>query len=77
MTRQDLAALRAQISLVRLTDRPKLDREWQRLRAEHAARREIERAYQKLSQKIETLNFELDRTLDAQCNKISRRSSHT
>ncbi len=60
MTRQDLVVMRARISMTRLRERAKLDREWQRLRAEQAAGRDIEQSYQKLSQRIEALAAQVD-----------------
>ena len=60
MSRQDLAALRARISKTRLRERPKLDRDWQRLRAEQAAGRDIEPSFQKLLHKIDALTAQVD-----------------
>jgi ATP-dependent RNA helicase HrpA len=54
MTAQELLALRARISMTRLSERPRLDREWQRLRAQQAQGRDIDAACLKLQQRIDT-----------------------
>ena len=53
MDRQDLNALRTRISLTRLSERPRLDREWQRLRAQQSQGRDIRDACLKLQQRID------------------------
>ncbi len=53
MTPQDLHALRARIALTRLSERPRLDREWQRLRGQLSQRRDITEQVERLTQRIE------------------------
>jgi ATP-dependent helicase HrpA len=57
---QELAALQARITLTRLTERPRLDRAWQRLRAQHVASQDINAAAQKLRQRIDASVMQLD-----------------
>ncbi len=54
MTAQELQDLRARIALTRLIERPRLDREWQRLRAQQTQGRDIDAAAAKLAQRIDT-----------------------
>ena len=46
--------MRARIAMTRLLERPKLDREWQRLQSQHAAGRDVNAAVLKLTQRIES-----------------------
>ncbi|MGE0113957.1 MAG: ATP-dependent RNA helicase HrpA [Steroidobacteraceae bacterium] len=60
MTQQALMALRARIALTRLTERPPLDREWQRLRTRQAQGRDIAEAFEKLAQRIDASILRLE-----------------
>lgn len=53
MTREEIAALRVRIAMTRFVERPKLDREWQRLRSHAAAGRDFTEAWHKLAQRID------------------------
>jgi ATP-dependent helicase HrpA len=53
MELQALNALRARIAFTRLSERPRLDREWQRLRAQLSQGREVDAACLKLQQRID------------------------
>ncbi len=54
MNPQDLNALRARIALTRLSERPRLDREWQRIRAQLSQGRDVDAAGIKLQQRIDS-----------------------
>jgi ATP-dependent helicase HrpA len=60
MTQQELQALRARIGMTRLNERPRLDREWQRLKADQARGREITDAAAQLTQRIDTAMVQID-----------------
>ncbi len=54
MTPQELNALRARVALTRLSERPRLDREWQRLRTQLSQGRDINEGAARLAQRIDT-----------------------
>ena len=53
MSAMNLPALRERIALTRLIERPRLDRDWQRLHAQHRQGSDITDGYQQLQQRIE------------------------
>jgi len=53
ITQSQLNALRERIALTRISERPRLDREWQRLRAHHAKDQDISDGFIKLQQRVD------------------------
>lgn len=53
MNQSELSALRARIALTRLSERPRLDREWQRLRSECGRGRDVVEPMARLAQRID------------------------